>query len=51
MTHDLNNLDFAQIEARARILRAQAARNGFVSFRKAIANAFSTLWLRNSKPA
>lgn len=51
MTNDLSTINHAQIEARARVLRAQAARNGFISFRDAISNVIASLFLRGSKAA
>lgn len=51
MDFDLETIDLAQIEARARKLRAEATRRGFVGFREAVASIFASLSLRDSKTA
>ncbi len=51
MENDLNTVNFAEIEARARLMRAEAARDGFISFRNALANAFAALTFRGTKAA
>lgn len=42
------SVNHADIEARARQLRAEAARHGILTVRNAIANAFSALTLRST---
>lgn len=51
MDFDIETIDLAQIEARARKLRADATRRGFASFRDAVASVFASLSLRGSKTA
>lgn len=46
-----NEINFAEIEANARKMRAEVARAGFFAVRRAVTNAFSALTFRGSKPA
>mgnify|MGYP001796688608 CR=1 FL=1 len=43
MQNEITATDLAEIEARARVLRAQAARHGLITLRNAIANAVASL--------
>jgi len=51
MNNDTQDINFAAIEARARQMRAEAARDGFVAMRRAISSLFSGLSLRAGKAA
>lgn len=45
------NVNFADIEARARQMRAEAARDGFVAMRRIISDLLSALPLMGGKTA
>lgn len=51
MTHTYASVNHNDIEARARVLRAEATRHGLQVVRNAIANAFASLSLRTGKAA
>lgn len=51
MTDTLTAVNIADIEARARKMRAEATRDGFLAIRRGIANAFAALTLRGAKAA
>ncbi|WP_298297447.1 RSP_7527 family protein [uncultured Litoreibacter sp.] len=51
MSDTYQSINRNDIEARARQLRAEAAREGLLALRKAVANAFSTVFAGKVKAA
>jgi len=51
MEHDIQNIDFAEIERQARIARAEVAKAGFIAFKSALKSVFTGQFFAGAKTA